>query len=163
MVPLIPNIYTSKCISEKCFFSSHSDLLTCAEPNTTPTITPEPTVATTTLNNSKGQNSRIECDWAYEFLCGDKCLGNGNTCHCGNDSFDFNQAWDNYCCQEPNTSCRNWNGNIYCQGQKLRWNKPCHGSCRQKARRGYTMLPCADQEDCYVGIMACRGKPQCKE
>ena len=107
--------------------------------------------------------SRIECDWGIEFLCGDKCLGNNKICYCGNDSLPFNQTYNNYCCQEPNTSCRNWNGDIYCQGQKLWWNQQCHGSCTQKARWGHTMLPCADQKECYTGIFACIGKPQCAE
>ena len=107
--------------------------------------------------------TRIECNWISEFLCGDKCLGIGNNCHCGNDNLPFNQALNNYCCQEPNTSCGNWNGHIYCQGQKLWWNKPCHESCTQGARIGYTMLPCADQKQCYVGVEACMGKPKCTE
>ena len=108
--------------------------------------------------------SRIECDWTTEFLCGDKCLGNGNTCYCGNDNLNFNQTLNNYCCQEPNTSCeKTRKGDIQCQGQKLWWNKPCHESCTQKARFGYTMLPCADQNECYVEKDACNGYPQCAE
>ena len=112
--------------------------------------------------------SRIECDWSSEFLCGDKCLYAGNTCYCGNDNLPYNQALNNYCCQEPNTSCRkNWNGDIQCQGQKL-WCHvmtchPCHGSCTQTARYGLTMLPCADQKECYLGVGACRGTPECTE
>ena len=110
--------------------------------------------------------SRIECNWGSQFLCGDQCLSNRKTCHCGNGNFSLNQyqAWDNYCCQKPNTSCaKMWNGDIECQGQVLSLNKPCNGSCRQDAQVGYTMLPCDDQNECYLGILACRGKPQCKE
>ena len=122
--------------------------------------------------------SRIECDWVLhvgykkwdynlatsEYLCGDQCLGMLNTCHCGNDRLTVVQAFDNYCCQEPNTSCeKTRNGDIQCQGQVLLKNQTCHGSCRQNAKYGFTMLPCADQNECYTGILACRGKPQCKE
>ena len=109
--------------------------------------------------------SRIECNWGIEFLCGDQCLSNGKTCHCGNDNFRLNQALSYYCCQKPNTSCAKiwWNGDIECQGQVLSRNKPCHGSCRQNAAIGCTMLPCDDQNECYLGIFACRGTPQCTE
>ena len=106
---------------------------------------------------------RIECDWAREFLCGDKCLSNQNTCHCGNDSLRLSQGWDNYCCQEPNTFCETRNRDIQCQGQKLLKNQTCHGSCKHIAVHGFTMLPCADQKECYEGIFACNGKPQCTE
>ena len=124
-----------KCISEKTFFSSHSDLHNC---------------------------SRIECEWNFEFLCGNLCLENDKTCHCGNDKFAYNQA--SYCCQEPNTSCeKTRDGDIQCQGQKLFRNQTCHGSCRQVPGGGYTMLLCADQEECYLGISACHGKPKCTE
>ena len=107
--------------------------------------------------------SRIECDWATEFLCGDKCLGISERCGCGEHIFDSNHGHSVYCCQEPNTSCRKaWYG-IDCKGQVLYKHHPCHGSCKQKARNGYTMLPCADQKECYEGIFACNGKPQCTE
>ena len=107
--------------------------------------------------------SRIECDWATQFLCGDQCLSIGKTCHCGNYNFAYKHALSYYCCQKPNTSCKIWNGDIACQGQVLSLNKPCNGSCRQDAQVGYTMLPCDDQNECYLGIIACGGKPQCKE
>ena len=106
---------------------------------------------------------RIECDWAREFLCGDKCLRNNKICYCGNDTLPFNQAWDNYCCQEPNTSCETRNEDVLCQGQKLRWNKPCYGICTQDAQNGDTLLPCDDKKQCYQGSSACRGKPLCAE
>ena len=107
--------------------------------------------------------SRIECDWINEFLCGDQCLRNNKICYCGNDNLPFNQTWDNYCCQEPNTSCETRNEDVQCQGQKLLKNQTCHGSCTQDAENGYTMLPCAEQKECYIGIDACRGTPQCTE
>ena len=123
-------------VYEKSFFFSHSDLHTC---------------------------SRIECDWQYEFLCGDHCLGILNTCYCGNDSLPLNKAGDKYCCQEPNTSCRTKNGDIQCQGQVLLKNQTCHGFCTQDAEYGFTMLPCDDQKECYTGYKACKGKPLCTE
>ena len=106
---------------------------------------------------------RIECDWAREFLCGDKCLSNQNTCHCGNDTLAYNYANQYYCCQEPNTSCETKNGNVTCQGEPQKWGEPCYGSCKQTARYGFTTLPCADQKECYLGVGACRGTPQCTE
>ena len=107
---------------------------------------------------------RIECYWPNEYLCGDQCILLRNTCHCGYDSFTFNQTPSVYCCQKPNTSCRKTlNGDIYCHGQKLGWNQPCDGSCTQMSQRGFTMLLCADQKECYVGKDACRGKPLCTE
>ena len=126
-------------------------------------ITPEPTVATTTLNNSKGQNSRIECNWDTEFLCGDKCLGTSKYCTCGKDYFGYEDGLTDICCQEPNTSCEIRNGNVTCQGEPQLWNEPCHGSCRQVAKHGFTTLPCADQKECYIGLLACRGEPKCTE
>ena len=141
MLLSVSNTYQSKCISQKSFFSSHSDLLTCAD-----------------------QNSRIDCNWDIEFLCGDKCVRNGRYCACGKKYFDWKLANSFYCCKEPNTSCKKTrNGHIQCQGQVLRGNKPCHGSCRQYASYGLTLLPCADQKECYLGTHACRGKPQCTE
>ena len=109
--------------------------------------------------------SRIECIWGSEFLCGDKCLGLGNTCYCGNDNFTYKQGWDYVCCKEPNTTCeKNSNGGIQCEGQKLSpWSNKCHGSCSQSAKYGLTLLPCADQKECYLGTDACKGKPQCRE
>ena len=109
-------------------------------------------------------SSRIECNWASQFLCGDECLGLQNTCRCGKYKFGLKYANSYYCCQEPNTSCRRaWNGDIQCQGEALWWNKPCNGTCIQNARYGYTMLPCADQEECYLGIEACQGTPKCTD
>ena len=107
--------------------------------------------------------SRIECNWSTQFLCGDQCLNNDKTCHCGNGNFAFKLAYDYYCCQKPNTSCKIWNGDIACQGQVLFFNEPCYGSCRQIARYGHTMLPCDDKNECYVGIFACMGTPECTE
>ena len=109
--------------------------------------------------------SRIECNWSIQFLCGDKCLGNSKTCYCGNENFVFNQTFEYYCCPESNTSCaKSRNGDVRChQGQKLQWNEPCHGSCRQLARFGNTLLPCDDKNQCYQGIDACMGTPQCTE
>ena len=108
--------------------------------------------------------SRIKCQWSFsEFLCGDKCLSNRNTCYCGNGKFNYEDANYLYCCQEPNTTCiETNNGDIYCQGQILLLHEICHGSCTQTAN-GLTMLPCADQNECYIGISACKGTPQCKE
>ena len=110
-------------------------------------------------------SSRIECNWASQFLCGDKCLRNSKTCYCGNDNYVYNEALYNYCCPESNTPCaKTRNGDVRCrQGQKLWWNKPCHGSCRQDAKYGNTMLPCDDKNQCYQGIDACMGTPQCTE
>ena len=108
--------------------------------------------------------SRIECNWRYEFLCGDKCLRNELTCICGNDKFDLKQP-DHYCCIEPNTTCKQTTEekDVQCQGQVLSLDQTCHGSCRQHAKYGYTMLPCTDQNECYLGITACRGKSVCRE
>ena len=107
--------------------------------------------------------SRIECNWQTEFLCGDKCLTNGRTCHCGKYKFGLKYASYISCCQEPNTSCETRNGNVTCQGKPQLWNEPCHGSCRQVAKHGFTTLPCADQKECYIGLLACGGEPQCRE
>ena len=107
--------------------------------------------------------SRIECDWDHEFLCGDKCLGIGKYCTCGEDYLAYADTNSYYCCQEPNTSCETRNGNVTCQGEPPFWYLPCHGSCTQEPYYGDTLLPCADQKQCYVGILACKGKPQCTE
>ena len=107
--------------------------------------------------------SRIECDWESQFLCGDKCLGIQNTCYCGSYSIPYNQTNAYYCCQEPNTSCETWNGNVLCQGEPLVWNQQCHGSCTQEARRGETLLPCDDKSGCYLLSFACIGEPLCTE
>ena len=107
---------------------------------------------------------RIECQWHWQYLCGDLCLSNLKTCHCGSDTFTFKDSSDYYCCHQPNTCQEDWwTGKFQCQGQKKWWNESCDGSCGQNAQRGYTMLPCKDQSQCYIGIFACRGKPQCKE
>ena len=143
---IMSNTYPSKCVSEKSFFSSYSDLLTCAD-----------------SNNSKVQKSRIECDWETEFLCGDKCLGTSKYCACGKHYFGYEDSDSYICCQEPNTSCETRNGNITCQGEKQLWIEPCLGSCKQTARYGFTTLPCADQKECYFEDLACKGEPQCNE
>ena len=105
----------------------------------------------------------FECDWNAQYLCGDQCLLNFGICHCGNDSFSFQDAYDYYCCHQPNTCTKSYVGGIKCEGQIKPWNHLCNGSCRQNSRFGHTMLPCKDQTGCYEQIFACRGKPECIE
>ena len=107
--------------------------------------------------------SRIECDWDHEFLCGDTCLGTSKYCTCGKDYFGYEDGLSIICCQEPNTSCEIRNGNVTCQGKPQLWTEPCLGSCRQVAKYGFTTLPCADQKECYIGLLACGGEPLCTE
>ena len=45
----------------------------------------------TLVSNSLCQ--RIECDWAAEWLCGDKCIGEHNSCLCGNDTITSDDAY----------------------------------------------------------------------
>ena len=40
----------------------------------------------------------VSCNWATEFLCGDKCVPKeGGKCFCGNRPYTPS-SWSNYCC-----------------------------------------------------------------
>ena len=102
---------------------------------------------------------RIECDWAAEWLCGDKCIGQHNSCLCGNDtitSADYN------CCHQG-TCFKEMDGNVTCHGLKQSWRFPCNGICSQVAGWGYTTISCADQTQCVKSVSLCKGSPICRE
>ena len=109
------------------------------------------------------QCKHIECDWARQYICGDQCIGNHNTCHCGWDTLPSNKTLDYYCCNQ-NPCIQQSNGDVECQGGQLQeWWQLCYGYCKQNSRYGYNMIPCEDKSECYKGIYSCRGNPLCQE
>ena len=105
---------------------------------------------------------RIDCNWGAEWLCGDRCLNEGNSCMCGNQTITFADATNYNCCNEG-TCFKEMNGNVKCHGLKQDWRLPCHGICKQSAIYGLTTLACADQNQCVKAIALCRGVPICRE
>ena len=104
----------------------------------------------------------IECDWAFQWLCGDKCIHEDSVCICGNENFTYNEV-NNYNCCNQGTCLKEMDGNVKCQGSKHNWRVPCNGICKQDAEWGYTTLSCADQTQCVKSLTLCRGIPMCRE
>ena len=106
---------------------------------------------------------RSECDWASEWLCGDKCLGQpDHFCLCGNDTITFAESNSYNCCNQE-TCFKEMNGNVMCSGLKQNWRVPCNGICKQDAYSGFTTTSCRDQKQCVKSINLCRGVPVCQE
>ena len=105
---------------------------------------------------------RIECDWAIEWLCGDKCVGEYNSCLCGNDTITLAESVNYNCCNQG-PCFKEMDGNVKCHGLKHNWRVPCNGICKQDAEWGYTTISCADQTQCVKSVSLCRGIPVCQE
>ena len=105
---------------------------------------------------------RIECNWAAQWLCGDQCLGQYNSCLCGNETITYNDAYDYNCCNQG-TCSKEVDGNVKCQGLRQDWRVPCNGECKQYAVLGYTTIACNDQQQCVKSISLCQGVPVCHE
>ena len=105
---------------------------------------------------------RIECEWAAEWLCGDKCLGQYNSCFCGNDTITFAESYNYNCCNQG-TCFKEMDGNVKCHGLKQNWRVPCNGKCSQVAEWGATTISCADQTQCVKSVSLCWGVPICRE
>ena len=114
----------------------------------------------TLVSNSLCQ--RIECDWTAEWLCGDKCIGEHNSCLCGHDTITSDDAHIFNCCNQE-TCLKGMDGNVKCRGLKQTWEFPCNGICIQGAEWGYTTILCADQTQCVKSITLCNGVPLCRE
>ena len=105
---------------------------------------------------------RIECKWGEEYLCGDKCLRIDRTCFCGNETINYPDSYDYYCCNYE--SCfQNNEANIVCHGKVTFWNEVCGENCAQNARTGWTMLKCEKENTCYVSATSCNGMTLCEE
>ena len=107
----------------------------------------------------------IECKWNREYLCGDKCLSNYNTCTCGNDTLAYQNLQVNYFCCNHEPCVLNSDGNVHCvDGKKVDYLLPCNGACRQYATwPGIRFAPCKDGKQCYIELLSCKGSPQCLE
>ena len=105
---------------------------------------------------------RIECDWAIEWLCGDKCVREYNSCLCGNDTITLADSANYNCCNQG-TCLKERDGNVKCHGLKHNWRVPCNGLCKQHAEWGFTTISCADQTQCVKSVSLCRGIPVCQE
>ena len=104
----------------------------------------------------------IECDWTTEWLCGDQCLGQYNSCVCGNETIILANASTYNCCNQG-TCSKEMDGNVNCHGSKQTWRFPCNGECKQFAYAGYTTISCADKQQCVKSASLCRGVPVCHE
>ena len=105
---------------------------------------------------------RIECDWGYEYLCGDQCVGLDNSCMCGNETITLDDTLEWNCCNHG-TSFKDGDGNVMCHGLKQGWRVPCNEICKQDAYWGDTTLSCQDKTQCVKAITLCRGVPICDE
>ena len=105
---------------------------------------------------------RIECDWTIEWLCGDKCLGEYNSCLCGNDTITLADSANYNCCNQG-TCSEERDGNVKCPGKRQDWKVPCNGTCKQHAQWGHTTTLCANQTQCVESVYLCRGVPMCRE
>ena len=106
---------------------------------------------------------RIECDWKYEDICGDKCIPYERKCSCGNESLTHSETGDFLCCIQG--SCfRDFTGNVECQdGKKHDWRTPCNEKCMQIAKNGHTTISCSNQSQCVKAVDLCQGIPRCNE
>ena len=104
----------------------------------------------------------IECDWAFQWLCGDKCIHEDYVCICGNKNFTQNDVDDYNCCNQG-TCSQERDGNVRCPGSRQDWKEPCNGTCKQHALWGHSTILCADQTQCVESVYLCRGVPMCRE
>ena len=112
---------------------------------------------------SNGLCQLIECNWAFQWLCGDKCIHEDSVCICGNENFTYNEVNDYNCCNQGPCSNQT-DGNVKCpSGLKQNWEDPCNGTCKQHAQWGHTTTLCADQTQCVESVYLCRGVPKCRE
>ena len=82
-------------------------------------------------------------------------------CYCGSQSFNFSETSVYACCNEG--PCFEDNSqDVHCNGSMISFlNHFCHGECAQSSKFGYTLLPCKQKDQCYVGVAACTGTPKC--
>ena len=105
---------------------------------------------------------RIDCHWADQYLCGDKCLGEDNLCVCGNETITLEDAFGYICCNQG-TCFKEMDGNVKCHGLKQDWRLPCNKTCKQDAYFGYSTMLCNDQKQCVKPIALCQGTLICNE
>ena len=81
------------------------------------------------------------------YICGDHCLGSGDTCKCCKDSFQGDYEGEHYCCS--NTTCQQNNiGNVECpQGQMLHISKKCDQQC-PISNTNFIAISSCNAEDC---------------
>ena len=117
-----------------------------------------------TLPSNSLSQERIECNWAADWLCGDKCLGKYNLCVCGNETITLADVINNnYNCCNEGTCFKEFDGNVKCHGLKQNWRVPCNGACKQHAELGYTTISCQDHTQCAKSVTLCQGVPICQE
>ena len=109
------------------------------------------------------KSQRVECDWRYEYLCGDQCTNNEKVCHCGQTNMTRLHSATFTCCNQS-PCVKDSNENVQCfNGQKQGFWTPCHGKCQQWAKYGYTGYECESQNQCFIGVWSCQGSPKCAE
>ena len=117
-----------------------------------------------TLLFMSSQCQRIECDWSYEFICGDKCVLQENSCFCGRDIILYKDTAFHVCCNTDACFKDMIDGSVHCNnGVKQTWRQPCNGVCKQAANYGLTTVPCENGKQCVEEAALCRGSPLCTE
>ena len=94
-------------------------------------------------------------------ICGDHCLGDGDTCKCGKDAFEYDGK--HYCCS--NTTCQQDNdGNIECpQGKMLHISKNCYQQCPSATGNNRISISSCDAQECTDSLLystVCNVQPE---
>ena len=111
----------------------------------------------------KSHCQRIDCDWSYEFLCGDKCVSQTNQCFCGGDIISYDDTLEYVCCNNGTCVKDMIDGSVHCNGVKLTWRDPCNGLCKQEAFYGTATVSCENGRQCVREVSICKGSPRCSE
>ena len=106
---------------------------------------------------------RIDCNWYFEYRCGNKCLDKDKACICGNETMMYSDTYHNNCCNYDDCIKDEKLGTVYCPGVQQNFHLPCQGMCKQDSWQGNNMVLCNDQSYCYLESVACLGMPNCKE
>ena len=109
------------------------------------------------LNQS---TERVECRWSGQYLCGDKCVELDHGCFCGGQHFNFSESLAYTCCNEGPCFEDDFQ-DVHCNGIKIPYNDKCNDTCSQLSKFGYTLLECKNEDQCYIGIAACKGIAKC--
>ena len=113
------------------------------------------------------KSERIKCQWLSEYLCGDKCLPVNSNCTCGNETITFDDSGWYTCCNARSCFYDTFDRNVKClDGIKHNWGMACNNVCKQMAQYGFSTLSCDYVQDlvedqCYMGVNACRGNREC--
>ena len=81
------------------------------------------------INQSSAASFKI-CKPDYEYKCGDVCVEESKSCHCGNVTVSDHSP--NYCCLPPGDKCNydESSGHAVCRnGTAVSRSKPCNGAC----------------------------------